>query len=61
MYKYKLTTTGWWFDSKAGVTYNECYIMADEYIATGEAYLFVKNKKVIFEITKCMVDIEEIN
>lgn len=55
MNKYKLTTSGWWFDKEKQVAYQERFVLADKYEETKDAYIFYKDNKNVFEVTKFVI------
>ena len=61
MNKYKLKTSGWWFDKEKEVSYQECELLADKFEETGDAYRFYKGTKKVFEVTKFVItSLEEV-
>ncbi len=55
MNKYKIKTSGWWFDKEKQVTYQECYILADMYEESDDAYIFYRDGDNVFEVTKYVI------
>ncbi len=55
MNKYKLKTSGWWFDKEKEVSYQERFVFADRYEETDDAYIFYRKDENVFEVTKFII------